>query len=342
VRLDFCGFRLGSLFIEFTTGESMIVRYALKCQTCEQPHTIRIGMGQDSSQTHKFPCRGCNEEIVLRMDVDFAKRGWRVVCVENCEPILEIAGAPIVNVDANFMIPPEQQGRDRVFPRFAHMRAMYEVSKRAEPSLVGVEVPPTNPSFRPYRPADYAEEWKLLRRAWSLARNGQTELSERIIAKASEELYPPEHSIDTLQNWIWRFATFLCNPGYEQLFDAAMRATEPLKDSVLWWDFRQFYKTEAEERGTRYFTIMKDFFVAYAEFSQVYFFVHKGLTVPMDEHTTSTDFEAVKMFYGNTYEQFTLLVEYLAILNNMLAGRRYPTWTAGRDFAIENGRNAGG
>ena len=106
-----------------------------------------------------------------------------------------------------------------MFPRFAHMRAMYEVQKRAKPSLVGVEVPPTNPNLRPYRPPDYAEEWKLLRRAWSLARNGQTELSERIIAKASEELYPPEHSIDTLQNWIWRFATFLCNPGYEQLFD---------------------------------------------------------------------------------------------------------------------------
>jgi hypothetical protein len=220
----------------------MIYRYALKCEICEQPHTIRIGMGQDSSQTHKFPCRGCNEEIVLRMDVDFAKRGWRVVCVENCEPILEIAGAPIVNVDANFTIPPEQQGVDWAFPRLAHMHAMHEASKGARSLLFGVPVPPTNPNLRPYRPPDYAEEWKLLRRAWSLARNSQTELSAKLIAKASEELYPPEHPIDTVQDWVWRFATFLCNPGYEPLFAAAMKAIEPLKDSVLWWDFRQFYK----------------------------------------------------------------------------------------------------
>jgi hypothetical protein len=270
---------------------------------------------------------------VLRMDVDFAKRGWRIVCVENCEPILEIAGAPIVNVDANFMIPPEQQGQDRVFPRHSHMHAMHEASKQAGSSLVGLALPPANPSLRPWRPPDYAEEWKLLRRAWSLARNGQTELSEKLIAKASEELYPPEHAIDTLQNWVWRFATFLCNRRYEPLFDAIMKAIEPLRDSVLWWDFRQFYKTEAEERGTRYFTIMKDFFAAHAEFVQVYFFVVPGFKVPADEHTTSTDFEAVKMFYGNIYEQFTVLVEYLAMLNNMLAGRRYdsfPTMTLRR------------
>jgi hypothetical protein len=196
-----------------------------------------------------------------------------------------------------------------------------------------VAVPPTNLNLRPYRPPDYAEEWKLLRKAWSLARNGQIQLSENLIAKASEELYPPEHRMDTLQDWVWRFATFLCNPHYEGLFADANKAIESLSDSVLWWDFRQFYKTVAQERGTRYFTIMNNFFDAHAEFAQVYFFVAKGLTVPTDQHTTSTDFEAVKMFYGNIYEQFTVLVDYLAMLNNMLAGRRYddfPTMTLRR------------
>jgi len=132
-------------------------------------------------------------------------------------------------------------------------------------------VQPTDPSLRPYRPPDYAEEWRLLRKAWSLARHGQTKLSEKQIAKAAAELYPPEHSIDSLQNWVWRLATFLCNPSYEPLFDAAMKAIEPLKDSVLWWDFRQFYKILSVEHGTRYFNVMREFFAAYDEFCQVYF-----------------------------------------------------------------------
>jgi len=210
------------------------------------------------------------------MELDHAKHGWRVVCVDNCEPILEIAGAPVVNVDANFLIPADQQGVDMGSWRIGQMHAMYEASKRARPSLVSMAVQPTDPSLRPYRPPDYAEEWRLLRKAWSLARHGQTKLSEKQIAKAAAELYPPEHSIDSLQNWVWRLATFLCNPSYEPLFDAATKAIEPLKDSVLWWDFRQFYKILSVEHGTRYFNVMREFFAAYDEFCQDIFWSPRG------------------------------------------------------------------
>jgi hypothetical protein len=102
----------------------MIVRYALKCETCEHPHTVRIGLGQDSSQTHKFPCRGCGEEIVVRVDLDQLNAGYRIVCIENCEPIVEVQSASIVYVDPNFPIPPHEQGKDRIFPRLGPMHAM--------------------------------------------------------------------------------------------------------------------------------------------------------------------------------------------------------------------------
>lgn len=302
----------------------MIIRYALKCETCQEPHTVRIGMGHDATQIHKFACRGCSEEIALRMDLDHPNLGWKVECVDNCEPILEVAGAPIVYVDANFVIPPDQQGVDMTFPRFPHMHAMYEASKQARPSRVSELVPRTNPTLRPYRPPDYGAEWKLLRKAWSLARNGQKKLSEEQIAAASAEFYPPEHAVEDMQNWLWRLTTLLCSPSYEPLFDAAIeQGIEPLRGSPLWGDFAPFYGSVSEERGRRYFDLMKDFFNSFSEFSQVYFFVIRGLPIPEDQHTTSTDFEAVKMFYGSAYEQFTLLIEYLAMLNNMLAGRRY-------------------
>jgi hypothetical protein len=231
----------------------MIVRYALKCRTCGKPHTARIAMGHDTSQTHKFPCRGCSEPIVLRMDLNHERFSWRVVCVENCAPIDEVVDAPIVYVDANFVIPPEQQGVDKAFPRFAHMRAMFAASQRTKPSAVMVMVPPTNPSLRPYRPPDYAKEWKLLRKAWSLARHGQMELSAQQIARASKKFYPPEHAIDDLQNWVWRLTTLLCNPGYEPLLDGVAEAIEPIRGSELWRDFVRFYETVSEERGRRYF-----------------------------------------------------------------------------------------
>jgi hypothetical protein len=59
------------------------------------------------------------------------------------------------------------------------------------------------------------------------------------------------------------------------------------------------------------------------EFAQVYLFVAKGTELPKDHHATSVDFDAAKMFYGNTFEHFTSLVEILALLNNMLLGRAF-------------------
>jgi len=72
----------------------------------------------------------------------------------------------------------------------------------------------------------------------------------------------------------------------------AMKAIEPLNDSILLRDFRQFYKTVSSERGAEYFNMMAGFFNAYPEFGQVYFSVSKGLEIPSDYRTTSTDFEA--------------------------------------------------
>jgi hypothetical protein len=71
---------------------------------------------------------------------------------------------------------------------------------------------------------------------------------------------------------------------------------------------------------------MRDFFGAFSEFGQVYLFAAKGLELPVTYHSTSTDFAAVRMFYGNTYEHFTGLVEYLAMFNNMLMGRAFDTF----------------
>jgi hypothetical protein len=116
---------------------------------------------------------------------------------------------------------------------------------------------------------------------------------------------------------------FLCNPGCQHLFEAAMQIIRPLHGTELMLEFGRFYAGVSADRGNRYFSLIREFFTAYDEFGQVYFFVAKGMEISPHQHATSTDFEAVKMFYGNSYEQFTSLIETLAVLNNMLAGRKY-------------------
>lgn len=299
----------------------MIVRYPLECETCGQAHTVRIGLGQDASQTHKFRCRNCNEEIEIRVGLDHAQAGWEIVCISNCHPNQEVAGSPIVNLDPNFLISPEEQGKDMTFPRLRQMHALVKAAEKAG-SLVDLsEIPRGSRNSRPFRQLDFGEEWKLLKKAWSLARNDRLKLSKQRVAAGSAEFYAND-PLKSLQDWVRRFALFVCQPGYEQMFRDAMKVLEPLGKSDL-SDFGKAYNGLSSERGDRYFAIMKDFFAAFSEFAQVYLFVAKGMELPKDHHATSVDFDAVKMFYGNTFEHFTSLVVILALLNNMLLGRAF-------------------
>ena len=128
--------------------------------------------------------------------------------------------------------------------------------------------------------------------------------------------------MENLQDWVWRLALFLTNPHYQPIFDRALRMIGRMDNPELVPDFAHYYETVAKERATRYLNVFNNFFSGYAEFSQVYFFVSKGMAIPSGHQTTSTDFDVVEMFYGNTYENFATLIDYIAMWNNMLEGRR--------------------
>lgn len=280
-------------------------------------------MGQEESQTHNFLCRGCDEKIILRMNVDYKNIATEIVGVENCEIIDEVVGAPIVNLDANFLVPPAERGVDMTFPRLAQMHKMIEQAEKLGTFVDPTTINPQSINSRPFRRPDFAAEWRLLKKSWSLNRNGRQKLSQQRVERASAELYADD-PLNDLPDWLWRFSLFLTQPAYEPIFRDVIDAIKPLWSSDLMPAFKEAYeKTMAPQRGAQYFTIMSEFFANYDEFAQVYFLVVKGIPLEEDFHTTSADFDSVKMFYGNAFEQFADLVEYIAMLNNMLSGRTY-------------------
>jgi hypothetical protein len=68
---------------------------------------------------------------------------------------------------------------------------------------------------------------------------------------------------------------------------------------------------------------MREFFLAYDDFSQVIFRVKKGLGVDTDAAVTSAQFDKTKMFYGNAFETYSSLVDIFAYLNNVSQGRPF-------------------
>lgn len=304
----------------------MIIRSSLACETCGAPHVVRIGMGQEERQSHRFACRGCGEDIVVVLEVDYARLGWRTILEENAAPCEELEGSHIVNVDANFPIPEDQQGVDLAFPRLGQMHKM---AKAAPGGLVDLkDLSPEQLAARPFRRPDYAGEWKRLKKAWSLHRNGRDKLSRRQIDAASQDLYS-EDPLSDLPDWIWRLTMGLCQPAYESHLLDVMEAIRPVFPSERMALLARHYdENMATARGGQYFELMKAYFASYSEFAQVQFLIARGLAIPDDHKASSADFDSVRMFYGNAFEAFADLVDILAFLNNLLAGRGFDTFEA--------------
>lgn len=260
---------------------------------------------------------------MIGMHVDYQKHGWREEAVENAELTPETMDAPIVNVDANFIISEELRHKDGVFPRLKQMHAMTLAAEKAG-SLVPVSaIPRSSIEHRPFRRPDIAAEWKLIKKAWSLHRNGRDKLSQRRVEEASKKLYGSD-PLSNLNDWLWRFVLFLGQPSYEPKFNSVFAEIEPLIGTRGFSDFIDHYESElSEERGSRYFEMMRAYFAAFSEYGQIYFHVTKGVDVPDGNVASSTDFNATKMFYGNAFEAFASSVDILAYLNNLSAGRAF-------------------
>ena len=301
----------------------MIVRESLTCETCGQPHTVRVGVGLETEgrHTHRFACRRCSEEIAIAMVTSARPRGAWIEAEENARLEPEVVAAPIVNLDANFLVPDDQQGLDRVMPRLQQQIALI---RAAEATRVQLGLPDS--SGRPVRDQDFAGEWDVLKRAWSLHRRGEAMLVRAQLRKANANIYRAE-PLQDLPDWIWRFASVLGTPTYDGLLKGAVAAIRPIHGSREMVRLRVHYRgVMVPGRGAKYRGVVQQYFAAYSEFVQLQFHVAAGLEIAPDHKVASSAFAQTAMFYGNAYEALGDLVDLLALLNNVTAGRAFDTF----------------
>lgn len=299
----------------------MILRTAFKCLTCGQVHTIRIGLGQEAYQDHRFPCTTCHETMAVAVHLDFAKSSWRLEALDNTESCAPGDGAPIVNVEANFIIPNEQRHVDGAFPRLEQMHAMSEAAGRAGHIFGPAPIGPMR-QHRPFRRPDFMGEWRSLKKAWSLRRNAHDKLSDRKVEEASSAFYAGD-PLKTFDDWLWRFLLNLSQPAFVARFQEAFASIRPLLGTPEFERFMKTYDTMSTERGQRYFDLIRAYFVAYSDFSQVLFLITQGSPIHTDAAASTINFDATRMFYGNAFEAFSSSVDILAYLNNMIEGRPF-------------------
>jgi len=68
---------------------------------------------------------------------------------------------------------------------------------------------------------------------------------------------------------------------------------------------------------------MRAYLGVFSELSQVHRAVSSGIEITDEHAVASSDFDRTRMLYGNAFETFSSNVEVLAMLNNLIAGRRF-------------------
>ena len=194
-------------------------------------------------------------------------------------------------------------------------------------AFTSVNIDDPRMAHRPFRRSDYLREWTELKRAWTLHRRGQNVFSKGILKKATAELYP-DKPLTGLADWLYRLAIQIQGGGGEKdLRDAA----EFLRTAVGKPQFAAFQahynQSMAGGRGRRYLTTISEYFDQYSEYSQVQFLISGGLPPPDDASVTSVAFDKTKMFYGNSFEALADQYDLIAMLNNIIQGRQFDTFS---------------
>lgn len=297
----------------------MIIRSYFACETCETPHVVRIGLGQEARSSHNFNCSHCDEEIVVDVIADPSNHIAYAEPVGNCVRIEdhEAIDAAIINLDANFLIPRDQKHTDTIFPRIFQMQQMIDVVEKRNSNTAQ-----NNRNLGSIPSIGMQDQWKLLKKSWSLKLNNKDKLSIKRMNECSSRLYPDD-DLNSLSDWIFRFCAITGGEDYHLKFQNGMKEISELRGKPEFEKFLDYYQTKRMERERKYFDIFRTFFSNYSEFAQIWY--HVSIGVPLEEgaEVGSINFESVKLFYGEAYEAFSSNVDVLACLNNLILGREF-------------------
>lgn len=282
----------------------MIVRYSIKCSTCDAIHTLRIGVGHSNYQKHNIKCCKCDEDIVVGLSLDQANTKISgLVCIDNCEPSDD--EGTIVNIHPDFVFPEEHINTDLYFGAVEQLH--YMRTKQADPS-------------DNKQAAGFVDEWAILRMAWSFNIKGKTDL-----LNAKLEARFKDRQMD-IHDYLFQFLTYFVAEEGKCKFESIMSTIGTIRrmyPAELTRFLEYYYTNLKKEHALVNYELFDDFFKDFTEYNQLYLYYTNGLAIPDGFKATSSNYRATKMFYGNCYEVFTSHIIILAALNNIANGRKY-------------------
>lgn len=302
-------------------GVVMIIRNYLQCDTCRNIFAIRVSVGANEKHLHSFQCLVCDEIIEIVLHLNFTNHAAYLECKDNCHTVDEPANLKnlqVINLHPTTIIPMDKINDIDFSPNIdiAHkiMEKQLELAGGKDLSVKFHQLK----DFYNQSNTDL-ENWKIIKKAWSLLISGKEKLSKEKIKQYKFFNFP---GTDKVNEALFHFITLFLSPYKSGLLKELLDKSQLALEDIEYERFMNYYYDNLYELHYRkYYEIISDYFQSYEEFSQVENIVKYDL--PYDGIVTSSGFGKIKMFYGNCYELITGLFIILSCINNILSGRPF-------------------
>lgn len=304
----------------------MVNRVSIKCATCGKIHTLRISVGHSPYQEHHFKCIQCREEIIVGLEVDKRHVRTELKLVENCE--LSDSEGAVVNLHPEYTVPEDQVHKDGVFPWLRDFHTVIDAQKKWLPENYNEE---KHKNWHDYRDLllsieSVPESWMKLKKGWSLYRNGQDDLSIKVLQEYKSDNFKESPS---LENVLFHFCSTYLAPKNLDIFKTIYEFSVGVaqQNNISFSKFRSYYRKSLKtEHMDRYFDIFSDYFKNFSEYNQLMIYQKFGIPTPEGQIVTSSAFKRTKMFYGDAFEALTSNFTTIACLGNIFSGREFDTF----------------
>ncbi|MGE0084142.1 MAG: hypothetical protein AB7S75_06940 [Desulfococcaceae bacterium] len=299
----------------------MVIRHYIKCDTCNTPHTLRIGLGHNDWQEHTFPCVECGEDISVGVKLDFENISTDLKCISNCK--IGSEEGSIVNLHPELAINKDSLHKDYAFPFLENMANKIFDHPEGTPNVPHDKFEEILEESK--RRTYFKEEWDTLKKAWSLQLKGRADIANTIKEETISQ-FGYNDEVTNINDWVFRFSYRILSPSQLSLFHniagVTKKSNELHSDEFL--KFKKYYIDNFFiEQYQRYFDIYSEYFLNYSEYGQTLFYQKFKKELPDKFEVSSLSFKKTKMFYGNAFESLSTNIVVLACINNINCGRSF-------------------
>jgi len=286
-------------------------------------------VGANAYQKHNFACRKCGEPIEVGMKVDYENFSTQQIPVRNCVPSNQEGS--IVNLNPEFLIPDELQGRDKVFPFVEEISRIREEDPTFEADMEKTSRPAEEAIAEWEKngrlPPGVGHDWEFAKRVWSLFLNNRHDVCVDYITRqyAHYRFDEPPHPYEV----IYAICARLGRQRAKEICDALREEWE--KAGTVNLEQRDVLRSYFLDNFSLGFlsstlTVISEYMEHYSDFSQVLIYQDRGVSVGSGFNPSSVAFKDTKMIYGNAFEHLASFLVLPACLNNVVEGRPYDTF----------------